>query len=101
MIDFLAVSLFGWPAILVTIILAMVGLFKKDYRILVAAAMLAFPFSWFLSGFPLIRSLVFLMPLLLFGSGYFMYRAKVMLAWLVAVPYFLMICLLFIVVASQ
>ena len=101
MIDFLVASFFGWPAILVTIILALVGLIRSNHRFLVAAAVLALPFSWFLSGFPLIRSPAFLLPLLLFGSGYFMFREREMLAWLLAVPYFLSIWLLYIVVVSQ
>ena len=45
MLDFLLILLVGWPAILVTIILVIRGLVKNDYRYLVAAAILAFPFS--------------------------------------------------------
>ena len=92
---------FGWPAVLVTLILAAIGLFKNNFRFLVAAALLATPFSWLLSGFPVIRSPAFLLPLLLFTSGYFVYRGREMLAWLVAVPYFLTIWLLFTVVSQQ
>ena len=101
MIDFLVASFFGWPAILIAAILAVIGLFGNNYRILVAAAILALPPSWFLSGFPLIRSPVFLLPLLLFASGYFIYRGREMLAWLLAIPYFLSIWLLFVVVMQQ
>ena len=101
MMDFLVASFFGWPAIIVTIIIAVIGLLKVDYRFLVAAAILALPFSWFLSGFPAIRSPVFILPLLLFGSGYFLYRGRKMVAWLLFVPYFMTIWLLFNVIASQ
>ncbi len=101
MIDFLVASFFGWPAIIVTIILAIAGLLRNNYRFLVAAAILALPPAWFLSGFPLIRSPVFLLPLLLFASGYSVYRGREMLAWLLVVPYFLSIWLLFNAVASQ
>ncbi|MFN8410815.1 MAG: hypothetical protein U0Z26_00350 [Anaerolineales bacterium] len=100
MIDFLVVVFFGWPAILITVILTVIGLLRSDYRFLVAAAILAFPFSWFLSGFPMVRSLIFLLPLLPFGSAYLMYRGREMLAWLVAVPYFLFIWLLFNVIKA-
>jgi hypothetical protein len=98
MIDFLVVVFFGWPAILATIILVIIGLFRSDYRFLVAAAILAFPFSWFLSGFPLVQSPAFLLPLLPFTSAYLMYRRQEMFAWVVAVPYFLFIWLLFNVI---
>lgn len=100
MIDFLVIVFFGWPAILVTVILAVIGLLRSDYRFLVAAAILALPFSWFLSGFLMIRSLIFLLPLLPFSSAFLMYRRREMLAWLVAIPYFLVIWLLFNVISA-
>ena len=101
MIDFLVASFFGWPAILLAAILAVIGLLRNNYRFLVAAAILALPPSWFLSGFPFIRSPVFLLPLLLFASGYFIYRGREMLAWLLVIPYFMSIWLLLNAVASQ
>lgn len=101
MLDFLLILLVGWPAIVVTVILAGIGLFRNDYRFLVWAAILAFPFSWYLSGFPAVRSPVFLLPLFLFSSAYAMYRGREMLAWLVAVPFFLAILLLYYVILAQ
>jgi hypothetical protein len=101
MLDFLLSLLVGWPAILVTLILAVIGLIRNNYRFLIWASILAFPFSWYLSGFPFIRSPVFLLPLLLFGSAYLMYRGREMLAWLVAIPFFLAILLLYYVILAQ
>ena len=102
MLDFLLILLVGWPAILVTIILAFIGLVRNDYRYLVAAAVLAFPFSWYLSGFPVVRSPVFLLPVLLFASAYAMFRTREMLAWLLAIPFFLaIILLLFAILAGN
>ena len=101
MIDFLVASFLGWPAVLVTIILAVIGLLKENYRLIVAAAILALPFSWALSGFPLIQSPVFMLPLLLFGSGYFMYRGREMIAWVLLVPYIMTIWLLLNAVSAQ
>lgn len=100
MIDFLVVVFFGWPAILATIILIVIGLLKRDYRFLVAAAILALPFSWFLSGFPVVQSPLFLLPLLPFSSAFLMYRGREMFAWVIAVPYFLFIWLLFNVIST-
>ena len=91
----------GWPTVVVTAILAVIGLLRDNYRFLVAAAILALPFSWLLSGFPIIRSSVFLLPLLLFASGYFINRGREMIAWLLAVPYFLTIWLLINAVSAQ
>ena len=102
MLDFFLIILVGWPAIIVTVILAVTGLAKRDYRFLVGAAILAFPFSWYLSGFPLIRSFTFLLPLLPFSAGYAMRRDHEMIAWILAIIYFLMILLLlFAVVAGN
>jgi hypothetical protein len=101
MLDFLLIILVGWPAIVVTVILAATGLLRNNYRFLVWAAILAFPFSWYLSGFPAISSPAFLLPLLLFGSGFLMFRGREMLAWIVAVPFFLTILLLLFVVLAQ
>jgi hypothetical protein len=101
MIDILVVITFGWPAIVATIILAIIGLLRSDYRYIVAAAVLAVPFSWFLSGFPVIRSPVFILPILLLGSAFAMYRDRQMISWLLAIPYFLSIWLLVNAVFAQ
>jgi hypothetical protein len=101
MLDILLSLLVGWPAILATLIVATIGLIKNNYRFLLASAIMAFPFSWFLSGFPIIRSPAFLLPLLLLGSSYLMFREREMLAWLLAVPFFLAILLLFYVITAQ
>ena len=101
MLNFILILLVGWPAIVVTVILAGIGLFRSNYRFLIAASILAFPFSWYLSGFPRINSPVFLLPLLLFGSSYLMFRGREMLAWLIAIPFFLAILLLYYVVLAQ
>ena len=102
MLDFFLIALVGWPAIIITVILAIIGLVKKDYRFFVGAAILAFPFSWYLSGFPLIRSFTFLLPLLPFGAGYAMRRDNEMVAWILAIIYFLAILLLlFAVIAGN
>ena len=100
MLDFLLSLLAGWPAIIVTVILAIYGLVKNNYRYLVSAAILAVPFSWFLSGFPVVRSPIFLTPVLIFGSAWAMRYGREMVAWLLAIPFFLVIILLLFAIAS-
>ena len=100
MIDFLLSLLVGWTAILVTVVLTIIGLVRTNYRFLLAAAILAVPFAWFLSGFPIIRSPAFLLPVLLLASSYFMFRGREMLAWLSAIPFFLGVLLLFFAVSA-
>jgi len=100
MLDFLLSLLAGWPAIVTTVILAAYGLVKNNYRYLVGAAILAVPFSWFLSGFPVVRSPIFLTPVLIFGSAWAMRYGREMMAWLLAIPFFLVIILLLFAIAS-
>ena len=96
------ISLFvGWPGILTTVTISLIGLFKANYRLLIAAAILAFPFSWFLSGFPIVHSPAFLLPLFLFGSAFALYRDHEMIAWLVAIPFYLTIMFLYYTILVQ
>ena len=101
MLDLILSLLVGWTAILATVVLALIGLIRNNYRWLLAAAILALPYSWFLGGFPVIRSPAFLLPTLLFGSSYFMFRGREMVAWLLAIPFFLTVVLLFFVIAYR
>ncbi|HSG43788.1 MAG TPA: hypothetical protein VLA72_11585 [Anaerolineales bacterium] len=104
MLNFLSGLFLGWPAILVTLVLATIGLLKRDFRFLVGAAILAFPFSLAVSGFPSVSFPALcnsFLPLLLFASGFFMSRDKEMVAWLLAIPYYLMIILLMFAVAAE
>lgn len=102
MLNFILSLLVGWPAVLATVILAIIGLIKRDYRFLVGAAILAFPFSWYVSGFPLVRSFTFLLPLLPFGSAYALRRDHEMIAWVLSIIYLLSVLLfLFAVLAGN
>lgn len=94
MLEFLFVLLLGWPAIIICVVVAIAGLFKKDHRLLTLAGVIAIPFSWYLSGFPEIRSLMFLSPLLLFIAGWLMSHKWELAAWIFAIPFFLIILLL-------
>jgi hypothetical protein len=100
MLNLLLLLLVGWPAIIITVILAVIGLFKSDYRFLLWAAILSFPFSWYLAGFPSIRSPVFLTPLLVFCSAWAMRYDRQMLAWILAILFFLVIVLLLFVLMA-
>jgi hypothetical protein len=101
MIDIVIALFVGWPGIVTTIVLSLIGLFKANYRFLVAAAILAVPFSWFLSGFPIIHSLLFLLPLFIFGAAFAIYREHEMIAWLVALPFYLTILFLYYTILVQ
>ena len=94
MLDFLLSLFVGWPAIVTTVGLAVYGLVKNNYRFLLGAAILAVPFSWFLSGFPFVRSPIFLAPVLIFGAAWAMRFGREMLAWILGITFFLVVILL-------
>ena len=91
--DLLLFLFAGWPAILVSVVLAVLGLVRCNYRMLVAAAIVAVPFSWVWAGFPLVRSPVFLTPVLVFGAAWALQRGREMLAWILGITFFLVIIL--------
>jgi hypothetical protein len=95
MLDFILFLFAGWPAVIVSVILAVLGLFRSKYQFLVAAAIVAVPFSWVWAGFPLIRSPVFLTPLLVFGAAWAVRNGREMLAWILGIT-FLMVIVLFL-----
>jgi hypothetical protein len=99
MLNFILTLLVGWPAVLASVALAGIGLFKSKYQYLVWSAIIAFPFSWYLSGFPLIRSPIFLLPVLVFCSAWAMRYGREMLAWLIGIPFFLIVILLLMSIA--
>jgi hypothetical protein len=84
----------GWPAVTTCVILTLAGLFRRDHRLLVIAAIVAIPFSWFLSGFPDTRNAMLFAPLLLFTAGWTMSHKWEMAAWIFALPFLLIILLL-------
>jgi hypothetical protein len=100
MLEFLLSLFVGWPAIVTTLILAIYGLVKNNYRFLLGAAILAVPFSWFLSGFPFVRSPVFLTPVLIFGAAWAMRYEREMMAWILGIMFFLVVILLLFALGS-
>ena len=91
--DLLLFLFAGWPAILVSVVLAVLGLVRSNYRLLVAAAIVAVPFSWVWAGFPLVRSPVFLTPVLVFGAAWALQRGREMMAWIMGITFFMVIIL--------
>lgn len=83
----------GWPAIIASVVLAILGLVRSNYRLLVAAAIVAVPFSWVWAGFPLVRSPVFLTPVLVFAAAWAIQRGREMMAWVLGITFILVIIL--------
>ncbi len=77
---------FGWPAIVLAIVLSVVGITKKSAQVLVAAAIIAAPFSLYIGGTPRVGWLGFMIPVLLVGASVAVRYRRVEIAWLSLVP---------------
>jgi hypothetical protein len=92
---------FGWPAIIVSLLLAIAGLAWKRWWLLIIAAALFVPVSWFLSGTPAFRWFGLLLPAFLLASAFAVRARKFVPAWLLASPVFLASAWLAALVLSQ
>ena len=77
---------FGWPSILVAIVLSVLGITKRRPAVLIASAVVAAPFSLYLGGSPRIGWLGLMNPVLLIGASVAVRYHKVRLAWMLVVP---------------
>jgi hypothetical protein len=83
MVDILVQIIFGWPAIITSILLSIAGVWLKKPALLVTAGIVCIPFTYYLSGF---RTPAVVLPLFQFGSAYAVTRQKNLLAWLLLLP---------------
>jgi hypothetical protein len=99
--DTLIVMIFGWPAILGSLLLSLVGLVFRRPVLLIAAGVVIIPFSWYLSGFPAVRAPGILLCLFQFGSAAAVWRGRMPAAWLLLLPLTLIAAVLAYVVLTQ
>jgi hypothetical protein len=77
---------FGWPFIILSLLLALTGILLKRPALLVASAVLFTPPAWYLSGYPVIRWFGMLLPVSLLGAAYSVQKDKLRLALLLVLP---------------
>lgn len=99
--DLLVPILFGWPAIITSLLLSLAGLLRDKPWLLVAGGVLIIPFAWYLSGYPMIGTPAILLPLCQFGAGWMVRRDKKARAWLLLAPLAIIAGILAIVVLTQ
>jgi hypothetical protein len=75
--------IFGWPAIITSILLSIAGVWLKRPVLLVGAGIVCIPFTYYLSGF---RTPAVILPLFQFGSAYAVARQKDLIAWSLLAP---------------
>ena len=93
--------IFGWPAIIGSLLLSVVGLTLRKPWLLVIAGMVAMPFSWYLSGYPALGISVIFLPFFQFASAWALKRAKKRLAWVLLAPLAIITLFLAVVVLTQ
>jgi hypothetical protein len=98
MIDVLVQIIFGWPAIITSILLSMAGVWLKKPMFLVVAGIVCIPFTYYLSGF---RNPAVILPLFQFGSAYAIARQKNLIAWLLIAPIIVIAFILAYAVLTQ
>ena len=81
--DILVQIIFGWPAIITSILLSIAGVWLKKPALLVTAGIVCIPFTYYLSGY---RTPAVVLPLFQFGSAYAITRQKNLIAWLLILP---------------
>ena len=90
--------IYGWPAIITSILLSIAGVWLKRPTLLVIAGIVCIPFSYYLSGYGTPAAVL---PFFQFGSAYALQRQKNLLAWLLIAPIVMIAVLLAYAVLTQ
>jgi len=98
MFEILIQMFLGWPAMIVSLGLALVGILSKKWEFSTAGGILLLPPAWYLSHYSLIA---FILPFLIFGSAYAVSKGKTARAFILVVPVLITIGGLGFVVLTQ
>jgi hypothetical protein len=101
LIDTLVQIIFGWPAIIVSLLVTLSGLIWKRFWLLLVAAVVFFPVSVYLSSFPAMRVLGLFLPVFQLGAAIAVRARKLPLAWVLASPVFIVSAVLAYLVLTQ
>ena len=82
----LAQIIFGWPFIILSLLLAATGILTRRPVLLVAGALFFGPPAWYLRGYPFISWFGLLLPVSILGAAYFVKKDRRVLAWLLVLP---------------
>jgi len=99
MVEILIQIIFGWPAIITSMLFSIVGVLLKKPSFLVAAGIVGTPFALYMSVGYHTPALVF--TLFQFGSAFAVKRQKTLFAWLLIVPMIIFAAMLAYVVLTQ
>ena len=103
MLPLLAVIFIGWPAILGSLVLSIIGIVKMRPAFLVAGAVCCLGFAWYLTAVPsLIFNLIgYSLPVTHLAAALAVQRHRTWLAWPLLLPHAGIAAFLAVVVLSQ
>jgi hypothetical protein len=82
MLPIFAQIVFGWPFIILSLLLGVTGIILKRPALLTAGAVFFTPPALYLSGYPSIRWFGILLPVFILGAGYCVKQGKAGIAWI-------------------
>jgi len=97
--EILLQMIFGWPAIITSILLSIAGVWLKKPAFLVAAGIVGLPFAAYMTAGYHTPALVF--TLFQFGSAFAVKRQKALFAWLLIAPMIVFAAMIAYVVLTQ
>jgi hypothetical protein len=89
MIETLVVVFFGFPAVIASLLVSVIGVLKGKFWLVITSAVLFIPFSYYLNGSPDLRGFAIFLPLFQIGSALAVRAMKNLLAWILLLPAFL------------
>jgi len=93
--------IFGWPAIIVSMAVSATGILKQWPWMLVVGGLVILPFSLYLSGYPFVHFLAFLLPFFQIGAAWAVHAKRKILAWILLLPLTSVSAILATVVLTQ
>jgi hypothetical protein len=99
--NILVQTIFGWPAIILSIAVSVAGILKKWSWMLMLGGVLCAPFAVYASGYPFFHYATLLLPLFAFGAAWAVHANRMLLAWALLLPLVSVSAILAIIVLSQ
>ena len=94
-------ALIGWPGIITAIVLVCIGIYSKRIWLIILGAIFAMPISWYLGSTPRFRYIMYALPIFFIGSALAVKFGKNRLAWVLILPYIIIMGWLGLTVLSQ
>lgn len=83
----LATIFMGWPGIISSLVISIIGVITRRVRLVLLGGILAIPFSWYIAMTPLFGNWGFIFPVTLAGAAIATRQRVNWLAWVLLLPY--------------